>query len=71
MNGFFRYTQVLTAEHRNAVFKQRELIPVLMNRDAAIAGFAVISQLSAGRRQRCFFPENTPGQDDDDQCHSL
>ena len=71
MNGFFRYTHVLTAEHRNTVFKQRKLFPVLMNRDAAIAGFAVISQLSCGRRQRCFFPENTSGQDDDDLCHRL
>ena len=50
MNGFFRYTQVLTAEHRNAVFKQRKLFPVLVHRKAAIAGFTVISQLSCGRR---------------------
>ena len=70
MDGFFGNGDILIAENGHTIFKQRELILVLMNCYASIAGFPVKNEVASGRGQRWLFKNDTCNEDGDCRCQT-
>lgn len=58
VGGLLGQAPVLGAQDRSPVVEQRVLLPVLEDRDAAVAGLLIVHQFRFAGRQRAPLPEN-------------